>query len=417
MYDVKEMLCNEVALRKEEMIKTCVETVRIPSETPPSDTIAMADYLYEVLRDVPGVSLSFHMKEEPVKNLVAVLKSGKPGKRLVFNGHIDTYPAGNHASWNESPWSGSIKDGFIYGRGSSDMKGGIACFITAFKVLAEHKDLWSGEIVLTLAGDEEAMGPRGTKYLLDSVPAAVGDAMICADVGAPTSLRFGQKGLLWFEIEAIGKPAHGAHLHKGESAINKLISALTRMDEEIPKLPFTMPAAIKEAILAGSAISEITAGPGETENLQKITVNIGTIKGGTSPNLVPEYAKAEGDIRIPAGATLMQIENKIKEIVADYQGLSYRVLRAFDANWSDVNHPLFSIAKENSELILQQPVVVTFRIGASDARLYRLEKGVPSINCGLTPYGLGGPNEHVSIDEMVNIAKIHTLIALDFLNA
>lgn len=62
-------------------------------------------------------------------------------------------------------------------------------------------------------------------------------------------------------------------------------------------------------------------------------------------------------------------------------------------------------------------MVVTFRVGASDARLYRLSKGIPTINCGLTPYGLGGPEEHVSVDEMVKIAKIHLLSALEFLNS
>lgn len=411
----KELLCKQVAEWKSDMVDMCSHMVQINSETPPSNTHAIAEYVTGILKQIPGIEIQHYMEEEPVENVVAVIKSGKPGKRLVFNGHLDTYPVGDLNTWDDSPWSGKISDGYIYGRGSADMKGGIACFITAARVLAEHKDSWNGEIVLTLAGDEEAMSMRGTGFLLQNVPEATGDAMICADVGAPDSLRFGQKGLLWISLESHGKPAHGAHLHKGESAIDKLVSAMTRIKEALSQLPVEAPEFVTNAIMAGSQISELGAGPGETEILQKITVNFGTITGGTSPNLVPEYAKAEADIRIPAGVKIAQIEAAIKQVLAEYKGIDYHVMRAYEANWSDINHPIFGIVRDNSQEILGKPVVVTFRVGASDARLYRLLKQVPSINCGLTAYNLGGPNEHVSIDEMVKIAQIHALSALDFL--
>lgn len=413
--DVRNQLCEELLSITDEMVENTVRMVRIPSETPPSDTRAMVEYLNDMLGTIPSLEWSVYTQEEPVQNIIAVLKSGKPGKRLVFNGHIDTYPAGDISKWDESPWSGEIHDGFIYGRGSSDMKAGIACFLAATKILANHKDLWNGEIVLTLAGDEEAMGPRGTRFLLETEALATGDAMICADVGAPDSLRFGQKGLLWISLEASGRSAHGAHLHKGESAINKLIDVIARINKEVPAIQPAPPAFVTEAILKGAAISEKGAGPGETEILQKVTVNFGTITGGLSPNLVPAYAKAEADIRIPAGVKIAQIEEIIRGIIADYEGVEYSVMRAYEANWSDLSDPLFAIVKKNSEEVLQKEVVVTFRVGASDSRLYRLIKNVPTINCGLTPYGLGGPNEHVSIEEMKKIAQIHMLSALDYL--
>lgn len=416
--ELYQELCRKMEERKEEMIQLCAELVRIPSETPPSDTGKMADYISEYIKEkVEGAWVYFYEKEAPVKNLVVKIDSGKPGKRLIFNGHLDTYPVGNQELWSESPWSGSVKDGYVWGRGSSDMKGGIACFVTAARILAEHKNLWKGEVVLTLAGDEEAMGDRGTQYLLDTVEEASGDAMICADVGAPDSLRFGQKGLLWIRLDAAGRSAHGAHLHKGVSAIDRLIEVIRRVNREVSDLEVNMPEDVKRAILDGAVVSERGAGPGETQILQKVTVNFGTIKGGTSPNLVPDHAGAEADIRIPAGVTVSDITKKIEEILAETEGVTYTVLRAYEANWSDPSDALFRIVKEKSEEVLQKEVVVTFRVGASDARLYRLSKGIPTINCGLTPYGLGGPDEHVSVDEMVKIAKIHLLSALEFLNS
>lgn len=400
-----EILSNELLAMTNEMIDTCVQLVQIPSVTPPSDTHKVAAKAVELLKAIPGMDVNTYLKEEPVLNVVGILRSGKPGKRLIFNGHLDTYSVGALDTWNDSPWSGIVKDGYIYGRGSSDMKGGIACFLSAVKVLAHHKDLWNGEIVITLAGDEEAMGPRGTRYLLDTVDEATGDAMICADVGAPNSLRFGQKGLLWITLEAKGKPAHGAHLHKGESAILKITEIIPKLTVALDSIPVNAPSFVTEAILNGSKISESTSGSGETEILQKTTINFGTITGGTSPNLVPEYAKTEADIRIPAGVTITQIKEVIEKVIADYPGVTYSADRSFEANWSDVSDRLFSIVKSNSEEVLGEEVVVTFRVGASDSRLYRLIKNVTTINCGLTPYGLGGPNEHVSIEEMKKLHK------------
>jgi Acetylornithine deacetylase/Succinyl-diaminopimelate desuccinylase and related deacylases len=85
------------------------------------------------------------------------------------------------------------------------MKGGIACSLLAAMLLAEHRDAWSGEIVLTLAGDEENMGSLGTGYMMEHIPHARGDANICGDVGSPRIVRFGEKGLMWVEVEATAR--------------------------------------------------------------------------------------------------------------------------------------------------------------------------------------------------------------------
>jgi acetylornithine deacetylase/succinyl-diaminopimelate desuccinylase-like protein len=101
------------------------------------------------------------------------------------------------------PQSGDLREGCLYGRGVSDMKGGLACSILAAILLAEHRQAWDGEVVLTLAGDEENMGSLGTGYLLETILEARGDANICGDVGSPKVVRFGEKGLLWIEVENV----------------------------------------------------------------------------------------------------------------------------------------------------------------------------------------------------------------------
>lgn len=414
---LQKWLREEAVKRGDETVKWCSEMVKIPSEVPLSDTRDVCEYAKKIITGFGGLEISEHTQEEPVRNMVAVLKgNGKgKGKRLIFNGHLDTYPVGDRAAWDDDPFSGKIANGKIHGRGACDMKGGIAAAMMATKLLSEHLDMWSGEIVLALAGDEENMGERGTKYLLDTVPAAVGDAMICPDVGVANVLRFGQKGMYWISLEAVGKPGHGAHVHKGINAIDRLVEGITRINREVGGLPVNAPEMVTRAILDSAHVSEPLAGKGETEVLQKVTVNFGQIGGGLTPNLIPAGAWAKADIRIPVGVTLDQVIAKVKEIVDSIEGLSYTAMRAYAPNYSDPNHEIFGVLKKVVADVMQTEVVNTMRVGASDARLYRLVKQVPSVNCGLTPYGLGGPNEYTDIKEMVDLSVIHALAALEYL--
>ncbi|SOC40998.1 M20/M25/M40 family metallo-hydrolase [Ureibacillus acetophenoni] len=413
--NLRNKLIQEINEKEGFLVELCSKLVKIPSESPTSDTQELVEIIVEFLQGIEGAEVSVHTLEEPIQNIVARIKGYGPGKRLIFNGHLDTYPVGDPKAWTVNPF-GELKDGRLYGRGSSDMKGGIASYLLTFMILANYRSEWSGEIVLTLAGDEETMGGKGTKFLLDTVPEATGDAMICGDVGSPLVLRFGEKGLFWLELNAVGKPGHGAHVHKGVNAIDRLVEGITKINETLRKLPVQHDEMVRSAILTASEISEEISGRGETEVLQSVTVNFGEIEGGTSPNLIPAKATARADIRIPVGTTIAQVNEKVKEIVDSIEGLSYKVLRQYEPNFSDVNHEIFSLTAQNVQEIMGKSPVITMRVGASDARHYRISKQVPTVVCGLTPYNLGGPDEYIELDELLDVAKIHLLTAIDFLS-
>lgn len=413
--DIRSQLALAVKEKSQLLIDICSGLVRIPSETPPSDTREIARAVGEILQQVPGAEVSFHMAEEPVLNVVARIQGSGIGKRLVFNGHLDTFPVGDRESWTVDPLGAWHKDGKVYGRGVADMKGGIACYIIAFMILAEWRGRWEGELVITLCGDEESMGLLGAKYVLDTVPHATGDAMISGDIGTSKVLRFGEKGLLWFELSAVGKPGHGAHVHRGVNAIDRLIEGMTKIHEGLRSIPVQAPAKVTQAIDRASQVSETYSGDGETEVLQSVTVNFGVIAGGISPNLIPAKAMTKGDIRVPVGVTINQVEEKVREIVASMEGLTFKVITAWEPNWSDPDHEIFSLTSNNCREVWGDDVVNTMRVGASDARLYRLIKNVPSVNCGLQGYNLGGPDEYAEIEDLVKVAQIHTLTAFDFL--
>lgn len=413
--DVRQALVAGVRERAGELAAICSQLVRVPSENPPSDTRSVAGAVGEILSRIPGIELTYPTLEQPVVNLVARIKGERPGRRLVFNGHLDTFPVGDRQAWTVDPFGGELVGDRLYGRGAADMKGGIASYILAFMLLAGCRGTWSGELVITLAGDEESMGVLGTKYLLDTVPHATGDAMISGDIGTSRVLRFGEKGLLWFEMSAVGKAGHGAHVHRGINAIDRLVDGMAKLKVALEGMPVDAPPEVAAAIAAARPLSESLSGAGETEVLQRVTVNFGMIAGGSSPNLIPAAALTGGDIRIPAGVTLAEVEAKAQAAVGALDGLTFRTVRSWAPNWSDPGHEIFALAAQNSRAVWDQEVATNMRVGASDARLYRLLKNVPAVNCGLHGYNLGGPDEYIEIEDLIKLATIHTLTAYDYL--
>ena len=259
------------------------------------------------------------------------------------------------------------------------------------------------------------MGSLGTRHLLEHYPHTRGDAMISGDVGSPMVVRFGEKGLLWVELEAEGSPAHGAHVHKGINAIDRLRAALDIL-KQLETMEIEEPPLIVAAIKAAKPISEPLSGAGEAGVLRRITVNIGLIEGGVSPNLVPTRATAKADIRVPIGVCTAEVEAKLRDRLASISGVQLRVVQKYEPLFTDPSHEIVQTIVSAAELILGRRPTTNMRIGASDARLYRLFD-VPSVVFGPTPYNMGGPDEHVRIDELIDIAKVHALSALRYLSA
>jgi succinyl-diaminopimelate desuccinylase len=413
-HQVREGLAESAERSLPRLIAMTQALVMVASPNPPGDTSEVAKVAEGLLAAIPGIDVRRVEPERGVVSLVACVRANSPGRRLIFNGHLDTFPIGDDAGWTAPPLSGALRAGRLYGRGVSDMKGGIACSILAAALLAEYRDAWSGEVALTLAGDEENMGSRGTAHLLKTVPEARGDACICGDVGSPMVVRFGEKGLLWIEVEACGIAAHGAHVHQGVNAIDRLRRALDRV-QVLERLPVAEPADVGRAIAVASAISEKVSGIGETATLGRVTVNIGAIQGGASINLVPTRAIAKADIRLPVGITTAALQQALDTWLGPLEGITWRQLRRFEANFTDPAHEIVTRVRDVAGEVLGAPPAVNMRVGGSDSRWYRLHD-VPTVVYGLTPFNMAGADEHILLEELKVVAKVHTLAAFDFLS-
>ncbi len=237
--------------------------------------------------------------------------------------------------------------------------------------------------------------------------------MISGDAGSPSVVRFGEKGQVWLEVTATGRANHGAHVHLGVNAIERLMVVIDRLStlrsHECP-----LPDEVRAAIVASASVSEAISGAGEAEMLQRVTVNIGTIKGGTAVNMIPDRAVARLDIRMPAGVKVADILAAVESLLCDLPWASFTVLNACETNWTDPTHEIVRLTHANSRMVLEHEAVVNMRLGFSDARFYR-QHGVPSLVYGPTPHNMGGCNEYVTLEDLFAVFAVHAMTAFDYL--
>lgn len=401
-----------VQAERARLIDLCAALVRINSENPPGDTRAIASTIIDLLR-AEQITAEAVIGCAPCVNVLARVAGAGPGPRLVFNGHLDTAMVGDAAAWSVPPVGGVVRDERLWGRGVADMKAGVAAAVLATIVLAQARQSWCGEVLLALTGDEGSGGRWGTTFMLEARPETVGDIMICGDAGAPEVIRFGEKGYLFLDLAAYGRAGHGAHIHLGVNANERLIDAVLAL-KALEALPPRVPDAVAQAVAAATPVSERFSGAGEGVLLLRPSVNVGAMAGGTSPNQIPDQASAKLDIRIPPGYTVEKILDLVGEMLAHHPAIRWRVLDGSDPTWTDPAHPVVVIARDNGAKILGERPVVNMRLGYSDARLFR-QRGVASIVCGPRPYNHCAPDENVTLRDLFAVFYIHATTAYDYL--
>ena len=409
--DLRDRILAE--LKDQEVLSLACKLIKIPSENPPGDMSEIAEFIEEYVSEA-GVKVERH---EPVKgriSLVARIGSGS-GKELVFNGHMDVVPAGDRSRWEFDPFLGEIKDGYLLGRGASDMKGGLAGIIYAFKKLVKYEKELGGRLTLVCVPDEETGGQHGTGYLV-SQNIAVGSSVVIAE---PTGMDFidvGQKGALWMRVTIYGKPIHGSlSPYAGESAILKTADLMKELLSSITGLKAKIPEDVKPVVEESKKIAEQLI---KIKDIGKIldhaTINFGIIKGGTKINIVPEKCELDVDIRVPIGMTSEGVASHVKRIVSKYGGeVSY--IGKSNPNYTPPGSEIVRIAATNIEQIIGVKPKLFVQWASSDARFYR-GRGIPTIHYGPAEVGvIHGYNERVKAEDIVKACKVYAGIAADYL--
>src|SRR4030043_669008 len=152
-------------MQKKELIDLTTRLIQIPTENPPGNEKKAFLFLKPILSKM-GFGVKILLSPKGRWNIIAEKRWGKGGRRLIFNGHLDVVPAGHLAQWKYPPFQGKLKKGRIYGRGASDMKGGIASFLHALSTIERSKlPFHQGADILHLVSDGEYHGHQGMGFL------------------------------------------------------------------------------------------------------------------------------------------------------------------------------------------------------------------------------------------------------------
>ncbi len=243
--------------------------VNIDSQNPVSNEREIIEFIGEWL-DNEKISYELQEVEPGRRNLIAQVKGEGKRAPIVIIAHSDTVPIGE--GWNHSPLGGQIEEGRIYGRGTSDMKAGLAAALYAIKEAGKEASL-PGDFIVAVTVDEEGPDMKGIMKLIEDK--IIGqDSMIIAP--EPTSLDIirAHRGVMWYEITTHGKASHAGHAERGIDANHVLAEIICELKSAVNGLPFNHPL------------------------LGKSLLTVGKMQGGNKTNVVPDKATAEIDFRV-----------------------------------------------------------------------------------------------------------------------
>lgn len=395
----------------EEVIKLCQELVRIPSENPPGDTRSIAAFTYSYLQE-QGLPAKIVDPQSTMPNVVCTIEGSEPGPHLVFNGHLDTYPAGDLSNWTFHPYEAIINEGRMYGRGVADMKAGVACSIYAFSLLAKLGN-FPGKVSITLVSDEETGGTWGTEYLLREYPELRGDALLNGEPISCEMISMGEKGHYWIKLIAKNKGGHGAYAFQKQSAVDTMLACLEDL-RAYEDLETTLPSFVQKELDRTEFVFNRLRGENAAQAVQQFSMNIGMIKGGTNVNTQAESCAAHVDFRVPPGSTLQKAKDFIDEVIKRHPNVEYELIKSTEPTLSSPNNLLFQAVKENADVLRDQETYACFTFGLTDARYWRLYN-IPATVYGPNHHNMGSADEYIYVEDLITAAKVHVGSSWDYL--
>ena len=399
----------------DDLVQLTSDLIKIPSENPIGTQRDVVDFVKKYLSEA-GIAC-----EEVGCNPEHPRKKKKIGKEegfsVILNGHVDVVPAGDRNQWDFDPFSGEITDKCILGRGTSDMKAGVAGILFAMKTLVEAGVELNGNIRLHIVSDEESGGEYGTQWLCANGYAENADACLVAEPTSHKTIEIGQKGKIDLILKSYGKSAHGSLAgYRGENAILKLGKVLEHVDM-LREIEGKYGENQKQALINSKIIAGEKNGAGTGDVIDHVSANVGILKGGTRPNMVPDYCEAIVDLRLPIGVTIEEVEERIKAMIAKsgVEGVEYELGCQMLGNYTEIDAPIVEAIKKYAEELWQEEVLPAYQWASSDARDYR-QKGIPTIQFGPSnTVGIHSYNETVDIEDVQKAGLIYILSLCDLM--
>ena len=368
------------------------DLIRCPSVTP-ADAGALG-VLEMVLTDMGFTCTRLRFEEagtDPVDNLYARLGTSRPN--FCFAGHTDVVPEGDRAGWSVDPFGAEIIDGKLYGRGTSDMKGAIACFVAAVRSFLDRNGAPDGSISLLITGDEEGPSINGTRKVLDWMRQQ-GEVVDACVVGEPTNphamgdmIKIGRRGSVTATLTAYGAQGHVAYPHLADNPLPRLTEALT--------------------LLTQSPLDEGTA------HFQPSTLALTTIDvGNPASNVIPAKGTAKFNIRFNDLHTPDSLEAHIRDVLEEVGGTWDLKMQVSGVAFLTPPGPLVKTVAGAVQAVTGREPELSTSGGTSDARF--IKDHCPVVEFGLVGATMHKVDENVALSDILSLTAIYDRILSDF---
>ena len=394
----------------DEVIELTRALVRIPSVYRPGDpeaTEARVAAFVESWFRREGFDVLVQDVAPGRPNVIGSLGEKRPGQRsLLLEGHTDVVTEGDPAEWSRPPFGAELVDGRIYGRGTADMKSGLAAAMVAAAAFRRAGVGLKGKLVVGALVDEED-GMIGVRHLCQT---AVGRELDAAIICEPeeNELCLEQRGVVWVRFRVRGKMAHGAMPEAGVNPIacvGRLLAAAPGLERRLRKVceksRYLRPPTVTPTIVQGP--------PARV--------------GVPQSNVIPAVAEATFDIRLTPGIGEDGVRAELEEICRQAAAAQPGV----KIEWEPVNAFRLATKVDRAEALVEAMVRGVKQAarrapryggvpGSTDGTILRMQLGIPIVTCGpgdrLIPHQV---DEFVSTDEIVEAAKIYVASALNYL--
>ena len=417
-----ESLFARIDSKREELVSFTQELVSIPTINPPGeDYLKCAELLgnrlaksgfsllYERAKNTPGDTERY-----PRHNVIARIEGKQSGPCVHFNGHLDVVVTGN--GWTVDPFEGLVREGKIYGRGTCDMKGGLASAVIAMEAILEESIDFPGVIEISGTVDEETGGYGGVAFLAEkgffSKPRV--DNVIIPEPLNVDRVCLGHRGAWWAEVETFGRIAHGSMPFLGDSAIRHMSAFLELIESRL------FPALDKKQ----------TRMPVVPEGARRSTLNLQAVHGGEAESYegLPSPCVADScrlimDRRFLIEEDIAEVKAEVtdllKEIADSRPNFRYQIkdIMEFLPTMTDADAPVVQAVSSAIQSILGKTPEHVISPGTYDqkhiARIGHLHDCIA--------YGPGildlahQPDEYIVIDDMVTAAKVMAASSLELL--
>ncbi|MHA6687489.1 ArgE/DapE family deacylase [Mesorhizobium sp. A556] len=416
----RQKIVEKIDQSRDQAITFLQEMVAIPSVTGDEAAIQkfVSGYMNKIgldvdMWDTDWEELKKHPGYRPVDrgyegrpNIVATLKGTGGGRSLLLNGHTDVIPVGNGEGWSDNPWSAKIENGRIYGRGSCDMKSGVASHILAVQYLKELGLTPKGDVMINVVIDEEVSGHGTLDTVIRGYSADAGISGETSDLAVQPACI----GRIWFQIDIQGKAAGIQQRYLGISGIelgNKIAQAVQELEDH-------RVATIKHPLYPNA--------------LDSLPCIIGSFEAGNYPSAFPATARLKGSIGTVPGEDHEGVKQSLVDKIAaaaaadpwmkDHPPVVRFVGYDAEASEIQVDHAIVqTVCRTYTEVTGKQPVI-TGRQGAADTRFLNSYGNTPTVIFGPGSTAIMHANdEYVSIDDYITSIKVMALSIYDWCNA